>query len=99
MLAQTAPSFRSTYNELSALCSPALPQSPPVSEPGYQATTFKYLPSKLQRAEASGELHWKEQTIKMPLLLHFDNASGFTSDPYILMSLSTSYVPPTKRSP
>lgn len=64
-----------------ALC-PLLPSTS--SEPRYQATTFKYLLSRLQHARASGQLRWKEQTIKMPLPLHFDNTSEFTTDPYIL---------------
>ena len=85
------------YSEPSALCSPALPRRLPVSGSGYQATTFKYLPSRLQTAKASGDQRWKEQTIQMPLPFLFDNTSEFTNDPYLLLSSSTP--PPTCRRP
>lgn len=85
------------YSEPSALCSPALPRRLPVSESGYQATTFKYLPSRLQTAKASGDQCCKEQTIQMPLPFPFGNVSEFTNDPYLL--LSPSIPPPTCHRP
>lgn len=42
MSAQTTALFGLVCCEPSALCSPALPRRRPVSESGYQATTFKY---------------------------------------------------------
>lgn len=92
MSAQTVALFRSAYREPSALCSPAFPRRLPVSESGHQATTFKYLPRRLQSDKPSGE-----QTIQMPLPLHFDIISEFTNDPYILMS--SSIPPPTCHPP
>lgn len=68
----------------SALRSPALSRSLPVSEARHQATTFKYLLSRLQRARASGQLHWNKQTLKTPLPSQFDNTSEFTNDPHVL---------------
>lgn len=95
--AHTAGLFRAVYSEPSALCSPAVPRRLPVSESGYQATTFKYLPSRPQTVKSSGDQRWKEQTIQVPLPLHFDNISEFTNDPYILLSLGTP--PPTCHHP
>lgn len=68
-----------------------------LSKSGYQATTFKYLPSRLQTAKASGDQRCKEQTIQMPLPFPFGNISEFTNDPYLLLSPSTP--PPTCHHP
>lgn len=95
--AQTAALFGSVYNEPSALCSPALPQSPPVSGPGYQATTFKYLLSRLQQARASGQLHWKSKQSKRHShsILIILQSLQMTLTSYVTEHL-TSYVPPSE---